>query len=95
MFYFNKFQSGHKRKKFKSASLASEENLGAVILGTNTGKILLYDVATNTILKDLEGHTAKINHLTWNNETNSLFSCSEDNHIIEWDVIEHKIKRYF
>lgn len=47
------------------------------------------------------GHTERINDLCWPSSSSSastlmdsLFSCSQDKFIIEWSIIESKIKWY-
>lgn len=85
-------QNGHKRKKLKSSQNVAE-NLDLIALGTTVGNVTLYDVTTNSVVAELEEHSGKVNHLTWSSSLNSLFSCSDDKHIIEWDLNLHKIKR--
>ncbi|KAK6618932.1 hypothetical protein RUM44_003313 [Polyplax serrata] len=83
--------NGHKRKKLKSSQNVAE-NLDLIALGTTVGNVTLYDVTTNSVVAELEEHSGKVNHLTWSSSLNSLFSCSDDKHIIEWDLNLHKIK---
>ena len=64
-----------------------------IAVGSSLGSISLHDVATNSTIAELEGHSGKVNSLSWANGTTSLFSCSSDKHIIEWDLFQHKIKR--
>ncbi|KAF8795159.1 WD repeat-containing protein 43 [Argiope bruennichi] len=80
-------------KKSKNESLAVIGDLQLIAMGTLTGDILLYSF-TNAELYSLlaNGHTGAVNDIYWHYVTNSLFTCSSDQHIIQWDISSGKIK---
>ncbi|CAL1265776.1 unnamed protein product [Larinioides sclopetarius] len=80
-------------KKSKNESLSVVGNLQLIAMGTLTGDILLYSF-TNAELYSLlkNGHTGAVNDIYWCCVTNSLFTCSNDQHIIQWDITSGKIK---
>ncbi|GBM73312.1 WD repeat-containing protein 43 [Araneus ventricosus] len=80
-------------KKSRNESLSVVGNLQLIAMGTLTGDILLYSF-TNAELYSLlqNGHTGAVNDIYWHHVTNSLFTCSNDQHIIQWDISSGKIK---
>ncbi|XP_035221166.1 WD repeat-containing protein 43-like [Stegodyphus dumicola] len=90
-------QNAHLPKKSKKPKRngvqSSLADLQLIAMGTLTGDILLYSF-TNADLHSFlsNGHTSIVNDVCWYGATNSLFSCSNDQHIIIWDVITGKIK---
>ena len=40
------------------------------------------------------GHDGAITAVCWNVEGSKLFSCSEDGHIIEWDVMDSSVVKF-
>ncbi|GIY84932.1 WD repeat-containing protein 43 [Caerostris darwini] len=80
-------------KKSKNELLHAFANLQLIAMGTLTGDVLLYSF-TNAELHTLltNGHTGAVNDLYWYHPTNSLFTCSNDQHIIEWEINASKIK---
>ncbi|KAG8185554.1 hypothetical protein JTE90_017559 [Oedothorax gibbosus] len=72
---------------------ASLGNLQLISMGTMTGDILLYSFASADLFSCLtNGHTSAVNDLCWCKSTNSLFSCSDDQYIIQWDIYSGKTK---
>jgi U3 small nucleolar RNA-associated protein 5 len=85
------------RIKKKRKSNGTEESAGSdvIALGTSAGTILLYSVNRGVPQKQLTGgHSDKIHGLCWNHTGTSLFSCSADRKIVEWDVVKGVISRY-
>ncbi|XP_075680841.1 WD repeat-containing protein 43-like isoform X1 [Dermatophagoides pteronyssinus] len=76
------------------------KKLTLLAMGTENGTIFLFSVHKNEIhsilmndsKKSMDGHTERINDLCWSSSMDSLFSCSQDKFIIEWSIIESKIK---
>lgn len=62
-----------------------------IAVGTTNGSVLLYNVEGNYLLSETAGHSERINALSCTKS--SLFSCSDDKHVIQWDLCNHKIKR--
>lgn len=64
-----------------------------VILGTQSGTIVMYSLAHGDIVKRLEGvHTLPIVDFVLNKAGTKGYSISEDNYIVEWDIEEgHEI----
>ncbi|CAH1793044.1 unnamed protein product [Owenia fusiformis] len=86
------------KKKRKSLPGAVEktgtEVLDLLALGTSSGTILLYSVVHGDLHTQLEGgHSDTVTDMCWHPEKNILYSCSKDQHIVEWDLIEGKIKK--
>nr|XP_042899454.1 WD repeat-containing protein 43 isoform X2 [Parasteatoda tepidariorum] len=66
-------------------------NLRLVAMGTMVGDILLYSFTNADLFTDLSGgHTGVVNDVVWYADT--LYSCSDDHHIIIWNVSESCIK---
>jgi hypothetical protein len=61
-------------------------------LGTVAGNLLLYSVASGSMVCRLDGgHSSAVNHVAWSRGSN-LFSC-DDKHIVEWSVSDNSVKR--
>jgi len=52
---------------------------------------LLY-IATVFLYK-ADGHSDRVNDVVWYTETKALYSCSDDQHIVEWDVTTTKLRQ--
>lgn len=62
-------------------------------MGTAEGTVLLYSAAKGDLHSELTGgHTATVNGVSWHAESDSLFSCSEDQHLVHWSVSSCKVK---
>ena len=98
----NNFLPNLKQKKLKTnselkiTSLEKELNdLDLIAIGTKDGSILIYSLSKTSLHTHLkeEAHTAKVNDICWcPNYTDSIYSCSDDGFIIEWSLLESKIK---
>ncbi|XP_038074199.1 WD repeat-containing protein 43-like [Patiria miniata] len=78
-------------KRENDVSAVSHSDL--VALGTQAGTILLYSLAKADIHRHLDqGHTDKVNDICWHPDGETLFSCSNDQYIIEWDVKRSQVK---
>ncbi|XP_046371992.2 WD repeat-containing protein 43-like [Haliotis rufescens] len=85
-----------KRKRRKKSSGGMEEigDLDLIAIGTTNGNILLYSVAKGDIHTQFEeGHTDTVNGTCWHPEAPTLYSCSSDHNVIEWDVVTGKVKQ--
>lgn len=80
----------------KNKSIEIELNdLDLIALGTTDGSILLYSLSKASLHSHLSegGHSDKVNDIVWCPQyTDSLFSCSDDGCIIEWSLLESKVK---
>ncbi|GFR31657.1 WD repeat-containing protein 43 [Trichonephila clavata] len=82
-----------KRPKKSSNETLSIEDLQLIAMGTILGDILLYSFSKADLHSCLKnGHTNSVNDICWSVATNSLFTCSEDQHIIQWEISSGKIK---
>lgn len=80
-------------KKKRKSKFSEDGNVEIVALGTTSGNILLYNTATGDVENQLsKGHGASVRSLSWNC-SNSLFSCSDDGHIVEWNISEKSVSR--
>jgi hypothetical protein len=82
--------SPRKKKKRKSGEHGLETD--TLALGTVAGNVLLYSVASGSMVCQLQGgHSFAVNHIAWSRGCN-LFSC-DDKHIVEWSVADTSVKR--
>ncbi|GLH15348.1 WD repeat-containing protein 43 [Gryllus bimaculatus] len=80
-----------KKKKIKSSEQSKETDV--VAIGTSSGSIHLYCIASGSVLDSLEGGpTTSVNCLSWSRGTN-LFSCAGET-IVEWGVGCKTLKRW-
>ncbi|XP_013780540.1 WD repeat-containing protein 43-like [Limulus polyphemus] len=87
--------SSPKKKKRKNAEDNREavKNLDLIALGTASGNILLYSVLHGDLYSQLDGgHSDTVNDVSWQVESDSIFSCSSDQHIIQWSISSCKIR---
>ncbi|GFT43799.1 WD repeat-containing protein 43 [Nephila pilipes] len=82
-----------KPKKSRNETSFSIENLQLIAIGTVTGNILLYSFSNADLHSCLDkGHISSVNDVCWSVATNSLFTCSNDKHVIQWEISSGKIK---
>ncbi|KAK3599161.1 hypothetical protein CHS0354_040999 [Potamilus streckersoni] len=82
-----------KRKSKADDATESVQELQLVAIGTTSGNLLLYSVAKGDVHSQLTGgHTDTVNGICWDTEENSLYSCSSDHHIVEWEITTGKVK---
>lgn len=89
------FTSPKKKKRQKTSDDAAGAISEAALLamGTAEGTVLLYSAAKGDLHSELTGgHTGTVNGVSWHAESDSLFSCSEDQHIVHWSVSSCKVK---
>lgn len=80
-------------KKSRNELLSSIENLHLIAMGTITGDVLLYSFSNADLYSCLKnGHTSSVNDVCWSVATNSIFTCSSDQHIIQWKMNSGKVK---
>ncbi|XP_046551150.1 WD repeat-containing protein 43-like [Haliotis rubra] len=83
-----------KRRKKSSGGMEEIEDLDLIAIGTTNGNILLYSVAKGDIHTQFDdGHTDTVNGICWHPEAPTLYSCSSDHNVIEWDVVTGKVKQ--
>ncbi|KAG8123367.1 putative WD repeat domain 43 protein [Naja naja] len=80
------------RKKRKSEIVEAAEQLDLLAIGTAVGGILLYSTVKGELQSKLNGHDNKINCIRWHQDNGCLYSCSDDKHIVEWNVQTCKVK---
>ncbi|XP_019625691.1 PREDICTED: WD repeat-containing protein 43-like isoform X2 [Branchiostoma belcheri] len=86
-------ENEHKKRKRKSDQMSALSSLDIIAMGTTAGTILLYSVVKGDLQSQLTGgHDDIVNCLCWHAEENSLFSCSDDQHIVEWTVTTAQVK---
>ncbi|XP_068752462.1 WD repeat-containing protein 43-like isoform X2 [Montipora capricornis] len=82
-----------KRKKLKSVQHVSNTNADSIALGTSSGDVLVYNVAAGEVNQKLEGrHDGRVNDLCWSEDNKTLYSCSNDKHITEWNTEVSEVK---
>ncbi|XP_076442645.1 WD repeat-containing protein 43-like [Babylonia areolata] len=86
--------SPRKKKRRKSDVEAAVGDLGLIAIGTAAGSILLYSFSKGQLHTQLEkGHTDEVTDVSWHPNGTTLYSCSLDGHVIEWDVPSSQIKQ--
>lgn len=75
----------------RSVAVRDADSEKIIAVGTATGEIYLYDVKIGELIGKLDGeHTDKVNCVCWDPSDQTLVSCSEDQHIVHWDVSSYK-----
>ncbi|KAL5008350.1 hypothetical protein ScPMuIL_013931 [Solemya velum] len=75
------------KKKKKRLSSIDGVPIDLVAIGTLNGNILLYSTVEGELRSQLvDGHSGPVNDICWQASGRTLFSCSNDAHIVEWDV---------
>uniref|UniRef100_A0A5F9D081 WD repeat-containing protein 43 n=1 Tax=Oryctolagus cuniculus TaxID=9986 RepID=A0A5F9D081_RABIT len=82
------------RKKRKSEALGTSNQTDLLALGTTVGSILLYSTVKGELHSKLTsgGHDNRVNCIQWHQDSGCLYSCSDDKHIVEWNVQTCKVK---
>ncbi|XP_075555907.1 WD repeat-containing protein 43 [Dermacentor variabilis] len=89
------FATHKKRKRQKTSDDAADALSEASLLamGTAEGTVLLYSLTRGDLHSELTGgHTAAVNGVSWHANSDSLFSVSDDQHIVHWSVSSSKVK---
>ncbi|CAF0715067.1 unnamed protein product [Brachionus calyciflorus] len=91
-----------KQKKLKTNSESTNKSietelndLDLIALGTTDGSILIYSLSKASLHTQLSegGHSDKVNDISWcPNYSDSIYSCSDDGYIVEWSLLESKVK---
>ncbi len=56
---------------------------------------MVYSVVKSDLHAQMKGgHSDRINDISWLPECDSLFSCSNDKHVIEWNLSTCQVKKY-
>ncbi|XP_063300153.1 WD repeat-containing protein 43 [Pelobates fuscus] len=86
-------KESHQKKKRKGEAVEQDEQYDLLAIGTATGTILLYNIVKGELQSKLVGgHESRVNCIRWNRGNGSLYSCSEDKHIVEWNTQTCKVK---
>ncbi|XP_073868165.1 WD repeat-containing protein 43 isoform X2 [Macaca fascicularis] len=82
------------RKKRKSEAVGTSNQTDLLALGTAVGSILLYSTVKGELHSKLisGGHDNRVNCIQWHQDSGCLYSCSDDKHIVEWNVQACKVK---
>ncbi|BFZ07611.1 hypothetical protein BsWGS_10650 [Bradybaena similaris] len=69
------------------------DDLRLLALGTTAGSISLYSFAKGGLHTQLTGgHSLKVNDVCWHLSKPQLFSCSDDQEVVQWDLRKGKQK---
>ncbi|XP_053568620.1 WD repeat-containing protein 43 [Bombina bombina] len=86
-------KESHQKKKRKSVAVEADGQYDLLTIGTATGTILLYSIIKGELQSKLVGgHDNRVNCIRWHQGNRSLYSCSEDKHIVEWSTQTCKVK---
>ncbi|KAH6926359.1 hypothetical protein HPB50_017539 [Hyalomma asiaticum] len=89
------FATHKKRKRQKTSDDADDvlSEASLLAMGTAEGTVLLYSLTRGDLHSELTGgHTAAVNGVSWHAKSDSLFSVSDDQHIVHWSVSSCKVK---
>ncbi|KAF4031560.1 putative NACHT and WD domain protein [Phytophthora infestans] len=78
--------------KTKSKKRSGDSGLGLLALGTSSGIVVVWDLATGEVKHTLQADAAHGSGavLTFNPQGSLLYSSSSDKHILEWNVSSGK-----
>nr|CAB3267703.1 WD repeat-containing protein 43 [Phallusia mammillata] len=88
-------QNEEKRKRKKLKTLSEVRPFEYVALGTAVGDVLVFNSISGEITaKKSGGHVDRVNDVCWSGDGSIIYSCSNDQHIVEWDLSspQHKSK---
>ncbi|KUF93017.1 pectate lyase D [Phytophthora nicotianae] len=81
--------------KTKSKKRSGDSDLGLLALGTNSGVIVVWDLATGEVKHTLQADAAHgsgaVQALAFNPQGSLLYSSSSDKHVLEWNVSSGKV----
>lgn len=82
-----------KLKKKQRYSDTSRNESDVVAMGTCSGAILLYSIVKAELqCKMDDGHSESVNGVEWDVQSDSLYSCSSDQHLVHWSLSTGKAK---
>jgi len=83
-----------RRKKQKTSKHSTNTDVDSIALGTSSGGVLVYNVSAGEVNQRLEGgHDNRVNDLCWSEDDSTLYSCSNDKHVTEWNTENGQRKR--
>ncbi|ESO01771.1 hypothetical protein HELRODRAFT_188473 [Helobdella robusta] len=89
----NCLESPPKKRKKKESLKETLENLQLLALGTTSGTILLYSIKQADLYSTLsDGHEKEVTGICWSDDGSSIYSCSIDEHIVQWDIGKSSLK---
>ena len=59
---------------------------GLIALGTDSGLVVVWDLALGRVVHELHGHTQHVNDVTFDVDGHSLLSCAQDRTIMCWGI---------
>lgn len=80
----------------KSNKRSKACGMGIIALGTASGKILIWNLATAKVVHTLGAEMKSkcaIQDIVFNSAGTKLYSCSDDKKILEWDVVNGEVLR--
>ncbi|ESP04564.1 hypothetical protein LOTGIDRAFT_63496, partial [Lottia gigantea] len=82
-----------KRRSTSATNVSQSDDQRLIAMGTTSGSVLIYNVVTGSLQTQLTGgHTETVHGCSWHPDEPSLFTCSSDHHIVEWDVGKNTVK---
>ncbi|CAG0879443.1 unnamed protein product [Darwinula stevensoni] len=92
----NERQKKKRRSKRNVSESASQEHATeqALALGTASGSVLLYSIIKGEPIQELnEGHSKAVQGMSFRSCDETLFTCSADHYLIEWDTYKGSVRR--
>ncbi|RLN97248.1 hypothetical protein BBJ28_00010384 [Nothophytophthora sp. Chile5] len=81
----------------KSKKRSGAAGLGLIALGTSSGAVVLWDLATGEVARTLAADSAggAVQALAFNAQGSLLYASSSDKHVLEWSVADGEVARKF
>ncbi|KAH9519592.1 WD repeat-containing protein 43 [Bulinus truncatus] len=84
-----------KKKKLNDSTEEEgyHDELKLIALGTTAGTVYLYSFAKGLLHTQLTGaHTSTVNDICWHLSKPELFTCSDDQNVVQWDLKKGKVR---
>ncbi|TDH68070.1 hypothetical protein CCR75_007468 [Bremia lactucae] len=85
--------------KNKTKKRSSANDLGLLALGTSSGTIILWDLATGDVKHTLQANAVHgasvVQALAFNPQGSLLYSSSKEKHVLEWSISSGSVERKF
>ncbi|KAG1687529.1 hypothetical protein DVH05_005143 [Phytophthora capsici] len=81
----------------KSKKRSGASGLGLLALGTSSGQVIVWDLATQEVKHTLQtdGSSAAVQALAFNPQGSLLYSSSSDKYVLEWSLSSAQVERKF
>lgn len=77
------------------AAHAQDERTGLLALGSDSGVVVVWDLALGRIVHELSGHTQSVHAVAFEGSGRTLLSCGSDRQILTWSLDRGEILHSF